>query len=370
MSDLDDYIALSLLPARCRVRAAGPLRAGRHPRRVLEQLVSEHWPDEPERLELVRRRASAALRRAREIESPEISAVMFGGDDYPPMLGTIDDPPLVLWKRLRETPERSAPLVSEGASEKNTAFEAPVVALVGSRAASPYAIAVAERLAADLAAHGVVVVSGLARGVDAAAHRGALAGKGLTIAVLGCGVDVIYPPEHAALARSIELSGMLVSELVPGTPPRPWCFPMRNRIISGLSRAVVVIEASEKSGALITARCALEQGREVLAVPGNVLNGRNRGTHGLLRDGAKIVESADDILEELGMRGAPARSRASWESPGTDRILACLAVGAPIDLDSIAERSGLTAARILPGLLELELQGVVARVAGGWVRQG
>src|SRR5436190_1073263 len=161
--------------------------------------------------------------------------------------------------------------------------------------------AVVRRLARDLAACGLVVVSGLARGVDSAAHRGALADAGVTVAVLGSGVDVMYPPEHGSLAKEIDKAGAVVSELVPGTPPQSWFFPLRNRIISGLSRAVVVIEAGEKSGSLITARCALEQGRDVLAVPGNVLSGRNRGAHGLLRDGAKIVESADDILEELGM---------------------------------------------------------------------
>src|SRR5436309_5889064 len=180
------------------------------------------------------------------------------------------------------------------------AEDALAVAIVGSRAATAYGLAVAERLAADLAARGVAVVSGLARGVDSAAHRGALS-TGATIAVLGSGVDVVYPPEHGALAREIEAAGAIVSELVPGTPPHKVFFPRRNRIISGLSRAVVVIEAGEKSGSLITARCALEQGREVLAVPGNVLTGRNRGAHALLRDGATIVESVEDILQELGM---------------------------------------------------------------------
>jgi len=238
------------------------------------------------------------------------------------------------------------------------------VAIVGSRAASPYAIAVADRLAADLAARGVVVVSGLARGVDSSAHRGALT-AGATVAVLGSGVDVMYPPEHAPLAREIEKNGAVVSELVPGTPPMRWFFPLRNRIISGLSRAVVVIEASEKSGSLITARCALEQGRDVLAVPGNVLSGRNRGAHALLRDGAKIVESADDILEELGI-GEPALRRATGSAAGcTDPILACLTPGEPSDLDALAERSGLSPSRLLPRLFELELEGSVARVGGG-----
>ncbi len=158
-----------------------------------------------------------------------------------------------------------------------------------------------------------MVVSGLARGVDSAAHRGALEAGGLTVAVLGCGADVVYPAEHRGLAREVAERGALVSELAPGTRPHPHFFPLRNRIISGLARAVVVIEAGEKSGSLITARSALEQGREVLAVPGNVLSGRNRGGHALLRDGAKIVETADDILEELGWR------RQGGGIPGADR---------------------------------------------------
>src|SRR5439155_4936756 len=272
---------------------------------------------------------------------------------YPAALTTIVDPPPVIWVR--------------GAID---ALRAHAVAIVGSRAGSPYALAVAERIAADLAARGIVVVSGLARGVDSAAHRGALT-CGTTVAVRGSGVGVLYPPEHAPLAREIEHDGAVISELVPGTPPQPWFFPLRNRIISGVSRAVVVVEAGEKSGSLITARCALEQGRDVLAVPGNVLSGRNRGAHGLLRDGAKIVESADDILEELGMaRPAGPSGPGPCASPGegravSDPILACLFPGEPSDLDAIAERSGLSTARLLPRLFELELQGAVARVGGG-----
>jgi DNA processing protein len=273
-------------------------------------------------------------------------------------LTTIVDPPPVLWTRGRIE-----------------ALSLPAVAIVGSRAASPYALSVAEQLAADLVVCGLVVVSGLARGVDSAAHRGALAGGGVTVAVLGSGVDVMYPPEHASLAADISAEGVVVSELAPGTPPQQWCFPLRNRIISGLSRAVVVIEAGEKSGSLITARCALEQGRDVLAVPGNVLSGRNRGAHGLLRDGAKIVESADDILEELGMAPAPHTSRAAGVSPvaedgrgrtpKNDPVLDSLVPGEACDLDAISERSGLNSSRLLPRLFELEMRGLVRRVGGG-----
>jgi DNA processing protein len=244
------------------------------------------------------------------------------------------------------------------------ALSRPSVAVVGSRAGSPYGLSVAERLSGDLAALGVVVVSGLARGVDSAAHRGALAANGSTVAVLGSGPDVVYPAEHKSLARAIESDGAVISELVPGTPPQKQFFPLRNRIISGLSRAVLIVEAGEKSGSLITARCALDQGREVLAVPGNVLNGRNRGGHALLRDGAKIVESADDILEELGVPvpGTPgARRRFGPEDP----VMQSLPAGEPCDLDAISERTGLRSARLLPRLFELEMQGLVRRVGGG-----
>src|SRR5207244_4407981 len=168
--------------------------------------------------------------------------------------------------------------------------------------------------------------------------------------------------EHKDLAGEIESTGLVLSELVPGTRPLPQFFPLRNRIISGLSRAVVVIEAGEKSGSLITARSALEQGRDVLAVPGNVLNGRNRGAHALLRDGAKIVESADDILEELGMRGKGVGRPAPAPSAP---ILACLTPGEPSDLDAIPQAAGLGTAKLLPRLFALALQGAGASRGGG-----
>jgi DNA processing protein len=239
------------------------------------------------------------------------------------------------------------------------------VAIVGSRAGSPYALAVAERLAADLASRGVAIVSGLARGVDSAAHRGALAARGLTIGVLGCGLDIVYPAEHKPLVDEILASGALAGELEPGTPPLPHFFPRRNRIISGLSRAVIVIEAGDKSGSLITARCALEQGRDVLAVPGNVLNGRNRGGHALLKDGAKIVETADDILEELGLGQGVSPGTADGVEASRDPILGCLAGGEPSDVDGLAALTGLAPSELLTRLFELELQGLVRRAGGG-----
>src|SRR5581483_7530223 len=294
----------------------------------------------------IREKARAALERA---AAAALTPICWSDARYPAALAAIVDPPPMLWT------------IGDAA-----ALDGTLVAIVGSRAASPYALSVAASLAADLASRGVAIVSGLARGVDSAAHRGALDADGVTIGVLGSGADVIYPPEHGSLARDIARRGLVASELVPATPPLAHFFPMRNRIISGLSRAVVVIEAGEKSGSLITARCALEQGRDVLAVPGNVLSGRNRGAHALLRDGAKIVESADDILEELGMC-TPLRTRerdASAERP-RDPVLESLSPGEASDLDEIAERSGLPPARLLPRLMELELAGAIARIGGG-----
>lgn len=353
MADLLDFVSLSLLPPWCWRVAADWLRRGDAPATVTRRLVAANTRDDPGHREDVRSLAAGAIRRA---ASSAITAVTWSDAAYPAALTTIVDPPPVIWTRGRVE-----------------ALGGPAVAIVGSRAASPYALAVAEQLAGDLAARGLVIVSGLARGVDSAAHRGALAAGGVTVAVLGSGVDVIYPAEHAALARSIDVAGAVISELVPGTTPLQWFFPLRNRIISGLSRAVVVIEAGEKSGSLITARCALDQGRDVLAVPGNVLSGRNRGAHALLRDGAKIVESADDILEELGMSpGSAGGTRPLADGPGSgpeaaprDPVLDALTPGEASDLDEISERSGLKPARLLPRLFELELQGRVRRAGGG-----
>jgi DNA processing protein len=249
------------------------------------------------------------------------------------------------------------------------ALERPAVAVIGSRRASPYAIAVGERLGAELGSRGVLVTSGLARGVDSAAHQGCLGAGGVTAAVLGSGLDRIYPAEHRKLAVSISGQGVLLSELRPGAAPLQEHFPLRNRIISGISLAVVVVEASEKSGSLITARYALEQGRDVQAVPGSVLSGRNRGSHSLLKDGAKVVESADDILEGLGWAAPEAARTRTRKSLTKDPLLARMEAGEAYELETLAEMAGTTGARLLPRLMELELQGLVGAVSGRFVRR-
>ena len=331
---LDQAVAISLITDLPRIGLAERLRDG-----------------DPTLLE----QASTLLDRAREVQrtgaSHGILPLAWNDPRFPSTLLAIPDVPAALWCR-----------------GDVDVLQTTAVAIVGSRAASAVALETATRLAEELAAIGITVVSGLARGVDSAAHRGALR-AGRTMAVLGSGIDRMYPPEHAALADQIAARGAIVSEFAPGTPPLPFHFPLRNRIISGLSRAVVVIEASERSGSLITAHCALEQGREVMAVPGNVLSGRNRGGHGLIRDGAKIVECADDIVEEL-TSFSPARKpepdgATDAASTASDTWLAKMGAGEPYDLDSLAAMSGVAAVDLLPRLLDLELHGVVRRVAGG-----
>lgn len=269
---------------------------------------------------------------------------------YPPWLRVVPDPPPVIWAR-----------------GDLSVLEQPSVAIVGSRAASQYAKTVARSLAADLARAGIVVTSGLARGVDGAAHAGCLDAGGRTIAVVGTGIDVVYPQEHETLAERIVRSGLLVSELEPGAPPNAWHFPRRNRIISGLSRAVVVVEASEKSGSLITARLALEQGREVMAVPGSVLYGRNSGAHALIKDGAMPIEDASDILDALGLAARPAGRVPSRATMGNAPVETALERAGTdgLDLDALAAATGLESEPLLAALTALELDGRVERLSGG-----
>ena len=300
--------------------------------------------DRPRLIDEARSRAGSALSSG---ASDGMEVVPWFDPRYPALLNCVPDPPPVLWIR--------------GVA---SALSQPAVAIVGSRAATTYALDVGYRLGGELAERGVVVVSGLARGVDSAAHRGCLESGGATVAVLGSGLDRVYPQEHENLAQNIVEKGVVVSELGPGAAPVPENFPLRNRIISGISLAVVVVEASEKSGSLITARCAMEQGRDVMAVPGSILTGRNRGSHSLLKDGAKVVETADDILEELGWPGA----RTGFESAKqliSDPLLARMEPGEVYRLEELVEATGMAPSKLLPRLMELELQGHVAAVGGG-----
>jgi len=229
--------------------------------------------------------------------------------------------------RLRAIPDPPCALFVKGALLSD---DARAIAIVGSRRASPYGRHVAAELAAGLAGRGFTVVSGMALGADAAAHEGCLRAGGRTLAVLGAGVDVIYPPEHTALYARIAAAGAIISEFSPGTPPSRHSFPQRNRVISGLALGVVVVEAPENSGALITAEHAMEQGREVFAVPGSVNSAQSRGTHRLLRDGAKLVESVDDILEELQLQLPAPRAVTPPIGPNWDAFAAAPETGTAV----------------------------------------
>lgn len=262
---------------------------------------------------------------------------------YPPMLAAIHDPPRRLWLRGAAEPE----LLSRAA-----------VAIVGARACSAYGRGVARSLARAVAGAGAVVVSGLARGVDGEAHRGALEAGGLTVAVMGCGIDRDYPAGHAELAQRIVAGGgLIVSEYEAGVEPAPWRFPARNRIIAGLCRATVVVEARERSGALITADFALEDGREVLAVPGEITSALSAGTNALLRLGATPVTSADDVLESLGLAAGASPATKLDGAPGA--VLGALRSGAA-SADELVRLTGLDPGVVAGALVELELAGRVS----------
>lgn len=302
-------------------------------------------------------------RMANETGRADAARALTRGDgEYPVDLRAVDDAPAVLHVR--------------GRFEDSDAL---AVAIVGSRRATPYGLEQADLLAADLAARGVTIVSGLARGIDAAAHRGALRVGGRTIAVLGSGVDVIYPPEHRRLADEVAERGAVVSQFAPGTPPLPQNFPIRNRVIAALSRAVVVVEAAEQSGSLITARLAAELGREVLAVPGRVTSPESRGANRLIQDGAAVVMGWEDVVAVLPERwkacltpteqveaagGAAVAGRGAAEGePSGYQILALLGED-PVDIDAVIEGSGLGAGRVAAALLDLELEGRVRQIEG------
>src|SRR5216110_1458479 len=285
-----------------------------------------------------------------------------GDPDYPDLLGAISSPPT---------------LDVRGALTEDDAL---ALAIVGARAATPYGIEVTERLAGELAARGVTIVSGLARGIDAAAHRGALGAGGRTVAVLPCGIDIVYPPEHRALARSIEARGALLSQFAPGVPALPGHFPARNRTLAGLSLGVVVVEAAERSGALISAGFAADLGREVFAVPGRITSATSVGTNRLIQDGAKLTTCWQDVVSELSepwrrmvRASSPTTHEPSRPSAESDegRMLALLTLDEPQHIERLIARGGLEPARVAATLMALALGGWARQLAGQrWVSVG
>jgi DNA processing protein len=296
---------------------------------------------------------SGAARLAAEAELRRAGALglrIVGRDerDYPPWLRRVHAPPPVLWVR--------GSLV-EGEGER-------AVAVVGARAATGLGLAFARALSRDLAAAGLTVVSGLARGIDTLAHRGALDAPGRTVAVLGSGHDRLYPEENEPLARVIARDGAVVSEFPLGTGPWKQNFPRRNRVIAGWGRAVVVVEAGATSGALSTARAAVDEGRDVMAVPGHPSQPGSEGTNGLLRDGAALVRGAGDVLSELGMPAERGTLRCVAGRTAADPVLSALPPGDAASVDEIQARCGVALPALLARLAELEVAGEVVRLAG------
>ena len=312
------------------------------------------------------------------LKSNNFRLISIQDDDYPSNLAEIPDPPAVLF--------------ASGAIEPRDLVS---IAVVGSRYASPAGIIFAEKLSSDLASSGLTVVSGLALGIDSAAHRGAIKAHGRTLAVLGCGLDVNYPSINADLRKEITGAGVLVTEFIASTPPSAGNFPSRNRIISGLSLGVVIVEAAERSGSLITARFALEQGREVFAVPGIAQSMRSKGAHKLIKEGAKLIESAEDVLEEIrplvrsahhsastpsgeheelsvicrhsgGSRNPVAVDQVGFQTPAGPEETALLKIldKVPKHIDEIAQEANMPVQRVAAVLLGLELQGLVSQLPG------
>ncbi len=343
------------------VAGIGPVRF----RHLLEvcggALRAWHASDAQMAMAGLERRSAESLRQLRASVTPPAALARLGrldidtltllDESYPEALRQIADPPPVLFLRGR-----------------TTEADATAVAIVGTRRATPYGRAVAERLARDLAAAGVTVVSGLAKGVDTVAHRAALDAGGRTIAVLGNGLDQVYPPENLELARSIAHAerGAIVSELAPGVPPDAVNFPRRNRIIAGLCAATVIVEAGERSGALITADFALEQGREVLAVPGSILSPTSAGTNGLIKQGATPVTSARDVLEAIGAEGdtGPGVARSLPHLPPEEQEVLAALEGEPRHVDELSRTLGRGAAEVSATLTLLELKGLARQVGG------
>ncbi|MCH6568137.1 MAG: DNA-protecting protein DprA, partial [Nitrospinae bacterium] len=318
--------------------------------------------------ELARRIATFPVEEVLErevaaVERAGITLCTLHDEDYPPQLATLYDPPPVLYVR--------------GAL---MASDALAIAVVGSRRPTAYGRSVAERLAGELASLGFTVVSGLARGIDGLAHQAALSAGGRTLAVYGNGIDLIFPSEHRELADAIAERGALISEFPMGVPPVAHNFPRRNRIIAGLALGTVVVEAAAKSGSLITARCALEQGREVFAVPGPVITGNNRGAHRLIKQGATLVEGVEDIIDALPLHframleeGQAAEGVSTSEPEpanvlvppaprvsASERALLALIQEEPRPIDRMIEESGLAPSAVSGLLVQLELKGLVA----------
>ncbi|MCX7898337.1 MAG: DNA-processing protein DprA [Rhodocyclaceae bacterium] len=340
--DLAAWLKLALAPGLSSAAQRELLKTFGSPDALFAQ--PHAWPDWAKTLAAVNDEAVAAALAWSQLPGNRI--LTWADQDYPQSLLTIPDPPLLLYAKGR-----------------TELLNRPMLAIVGSRNGSRQGLENATSFAQALAAQGFTIVSGLALGCDAAAHRGALREDASTIAVIGTGCDRIYPAAHAELAREIAEKGCLVSEFPLGTPPLPANFPRRNRIIAGLCKGCLVVEAAKQSGSLITARLAAEFGREVFAIPGSIHSPLAKGCHALIKQGAKLVECAEDVLEELGLPPPPAVRAAPPEEEDGDPVLAALGHDV-CDFDTLAERCALSAEALQAHLLALELSGRIEVLPG------
>jgi DNA processing protein len=285
--------------------------------------------------------------RSRAISFKGAGIVTIREKEYPPLLKNIPDPPIVLYKK--------GPLEAG----MNT------LAIVGSRKATSEGMNLAEKIGETLSSVGITIVSGLARGIDAAAHRGALKEKGKTVAVLGCGIDICYPPENRLLFNATGEEGLILTEYEPGEEPLPYHFPERNRIIAGLSKGVLVIEASQKSGSLITARLGLEYGREVMAVPGSVFREEYKGANALIKQGAKLVENINDILTTSFPGYEPKQKEPVMVTPEEEKVFSHIGFE-KVHIDEIIEKSNMKAQQVMAMLTRLEMKEIIREVPGGF----
>lgn len=358
-ADAEHWLTLSFVPGLGCVQGYRLLREAGSPGDAVQRLTDSGRGDGRAQgpRALTRPQIAAARDRARReldhLARLDCSLLSLDCPQYPQSLRAIADPPLLLYYQ----------------GDLNC-FQRPMVAIIGSRAATEYGRRTAAWLAAELAGLEITVVSGAASGIDASAHRGVLEAGGRTTGVLGCGLDVVYPRTHGELYREIAANGVLLSEYALGSPPEGFRFPVRNRIISGLSRGVVVVEATEKSGSLITARLALDQGREVFAVPGRIDSPRSAGTHRLIQQGAHLVQTVGDIVEALAWGGSAqtvemrAKGSAAAVLDQRERELLRHLEVYPTDIDTLLRQSGFPAAELHALLLQLELQGVVRQLPG------
>jgi DNA processing protein len=346
-AELAAWIDLSLVPGLGGQALRALLSNFGLPRHILDAPAAQlaRTVPEPVARSILERDHQDAVGRALEwVSRPQRAIVTLADASYPRQLLEIADPPALLY------------VVGDA-----TLLSSVSLAVVGSRNATPQGLANAQAFARALSSAGMTIVSGLALGIDSAAHRGGLEARGGTIAVLGTGADVVYPKQNEALAREITARGALISEFPLGTPPVPGNFPRRNRLISGLARGCLVVEAAHPSGSMITARLANEQGRDVFAIPGSIHSPLSRGCHALIKQGAKLVETAQDVLDELGVAG---RTSAPVARAADTELLAHMGFD-PCDIDTLVARSGLTADAVSAMLLQLELDGRVGSLSGG-----